>query len=56
MKMLLRTGVVFFFTTAFLDPLWSTGLGNPVHWLRDIAMAVAGAICLYLLVRFRNAL
>jgi hypothetical protein len=56
MKAFLKIGVVSFLCTAFLDPLWTLGLGLPVRWFRDIAMAAAGVACLYLLVRFRNNL
>lgn len=56
MKMLLNLGAVSFICSAFLDPLWTAGIGRPIHWFRDIAMAAAGVVCLYLLVRFRNDL
>jgi len=56
MKMLLNLGAVSFLCTAFLDPLWTAGIGLPIHWFRDTAMAAAGVACLYLLVRFRNSL
>jgi hypothetical protein len=56
MKMLLNLGTVSFLCAAFLDPLWTAGLGQPIHWVRDTAMAAAGVACLYLLVRLRNSL
>ncbi|MEA5115126.1 MAG: hypothetical protein VB050_13985 [Geobacteraceae bacterium] len=56
MKMFLNPGAVSFLCTVFLDPLWVAGIGLPIHWFRDIAMAAAAIVCLYLLVRFRNVL
>ncbi len=56
MKMLLKLAAVSFLCTGFFDPLWAAGIGLPIHWFRDIAMAAAGVGCLYLLVRFRNVL
>ena len=56
MKILLKLGAVSFLCAALLDPLWASGIGQPVQWFRDAAMAAAGAVCLYLLVRFWNSL
>jgi len=47
---------VTFLCTAFLDPLWASGLDRPIPWFRDIVMAFIGAACFYLLVRFRKEL
>jgi hypothetical protein len=55
-KYLLTTGAVGFLCTAFLDPLWASGLGRPISWFRDIFMGVIGSVCIYLLVKFRNEL
>lgn len=43
-------------TSAFLDLLWQTGMGNPAPWLRDGAMFVVGAACLYILFTQRKRL
>jgi hypothetical protein len=55
-KKLLSWGGVTLLTSAFLDPMIQSGLGNEVPWGRDVAMACAGCACLFLLVRFRNEL
>ncbi|MBU5612200.1 hypothetical protein [Geomonas azotofigens] len=56
MKKLLSFAGVTLLTTALLDPLLQSTLDKPVPWLRDLGMFVAGAICLYLLVKYRNDL
>jgi hypothetical protein len=56
MKKLLSWGGVSLLTSAFLDPLIQSGLGNEVPWGRDVAMAGAGFVCLFLLVKYRNEL
>jgi len=55
-KKLLTFGAVTFLCTAFLDPVWASGLDRPIPWFRDIVMAFIGAACFYLLVRFRKEL
>lgn len=55
MKKLLSYGGVGLLTTALLDPVLYSALDQPIPWGRDIGMAVAGAACLYLLVKFRNS-
>lgn len=54
MKKLLSWGGVALLTTAILDPAMYAMLDQPIPWLRDLLMLVAGAGCIYLLVRFRN--
>jgi len=56
MKKLLSWGGAGLLTTALLDPVIQATLQQPVHWLRDLAMAAGGAGCLYLLVRYRKML
>jgi hypothetical protein len=56
LKFLLTTGTVGLLCAAFLDPLWAYGLGRPVPWIRDSIMALSGAGCFYLLVKFRKEL
>lgn len=56
MKKLLSLAAVTLLTSAFLDPLIYSGLDKPIPWGRDVLMAVAGAVCLYLLVKHRHDL
>ncbi|GFO62707.1 hypothetical protein M1B72_20090 [Geomonas paludis] len=56
MKQLLSFAAVGLLTSALLDPLIQSGLDKPVPWPRDIGMFVAGAVCLYLLVKYRREL
>ena len=55
MKKLLSWGGVGLLTTALLDPLLYAMLEQPIPWGRDLLMAVAGAGCLFLLVRLRDS-
>jgi len=55
-KFLLNLGAVGLLTGALLDPLIQTTLGKPVIWWRDLLMAAGGAVCLYLLVKYRRSL
>jgi len=55
-RRLLSFGAVTLLTTAFLDPLYASGIGRPVPWPRDLLMAAAGAACFVILVKFRNSL
>jgi hypothetical protein len=54
MKKFLSMAGVSLITSAFLDPLIQLGLDQPVPVGRDLLMACAGAVCLYLLVRYRD--
>ena len=56
MKKLLSWGGASLLTGALLDPLIYSGLGNPIPWTRDLLMGVAGIVCIYLLVKYRNDL
>ncbi|MBJ6749037.1 hypothetical protein [Geomonas anaerohicana] len=56
MKKLLSFAAVTLLTSALLDPLIQSGLDKPVPWLRDIGMFVAGAACLYILVKYHRQL
>jgi hypothetical protein len=56
MKKLLSWGGVSLLTGAILDPVAYSCLGMPVPWGRDLVMATAGALCIYLLVRLREEL
>ncbi len=55
MKKLLSWGGVGLLTTALLDPLLYSMLGQPIPWGRDIFMAIGGIGCLYLLVKLRDS-
>jgi hypothetical protein len=55
-KKLLSWGGVSLLTSAFLDPVIQATMENPVPWGRDLLMAAGGALCLYLLVRYRDYL
>jgi hypothetical protein len=55
-RKLLSFGGVTLLTTAFLEPLFFSGIGKPVPWLRDLLMAVGGVACLFVLVKFRKDL
>lgn len=54
MKKLLTWGGVGLLTTALIDPVLYSMLEQPIPWGRDIAMAVGGGVCLYLLVKYRD--
>lgn len=54
MKKLLSWGGVGLLSSALLDPLVSSTLGQPVSWLMDFLMVAGGIGCLYLLVRYRE--
>jgi hypothetical protein len=56
MKKLLTWGGTSLLISAFLDPLIYSGMDKPIPWLRDLAMAAGGMLCLYLLVKYRNQL
>lgn len=56
MKALLSLLAVGLLTGAFLYPLFSLGVGKGVSWWLVTAMAAGGAVCIYLLVRFRREL
>lgn len=56
MKKFLSWGGASLLTSAFLDLLWQSGLDQPISWGRDLLMAVAGAVCIYLLVKYRHDL
>jgi hypothetical protein len=56
MKKLLSWGGSGLLTSALLDPVIYSTLGNPIPWGRDIAMALAGSACLYLLVKYGHEL
>ncbi|MBU5635172.1 hypothetical protein KOM00_00310 [Geomonas sp. Red69] len=56
MKKLLSFAGVSLLTSAFLDPLIQSGLDKPVPWARDFGMFLAGAACLYILVKYHRQL
>ena len=56
MKKLLSYGGAALITAALLDPVFYSGLGKPIPWLRDIVMGAGGVACLYLLVKYRRQL
>ncbi|QWV93764.1 hypothetical protein KP004_00805 [Geomonas oryzisoli] len=56
MKQLLSFAGVTLLTSALLDPMIQSGLDKPIPWPRDIGMFLAGAVCLYILVKYRNEL
>jgi len=56
MKKLLSWGAVGLLTTAILDPVVYSMLELPIPWVRDLLMGVAGVVCFYLLIRYRNDL
>ena len=55
-KALLSYGGASLITAAFLDLIFSSGIGRPLPWFRAAAMAAGGVVCLYLLFRFRKEL
>ena len=56
MKKLLTYGGATLLTAALLDPLFYSGLGKPVPWLRDLLLAAGGVSCLYMVFRYRKQL
>lgn len=56
MKKLLTWGGVGLLTSALLDPVIQGVLEQPVHWGQDFLMGVAGAVCIWLLIKFRHEL
>lgn len=56
MKKLLSFAAVTLLTGALLDPMLQSGLGKPIPLWRDLGMFLAGAICLYILVKYRRNL
>lgn len=54
MRKLLTWGAVGLLTTAILDHLVYSALGQPVPWMRDLLMGAGGVGCFYLLIKFRN--
>ncbi len=56
MKKLLSWGGACLITAAFLDPLFTSGLGKTIPWLRVLLMGGGGVACLYLLVKYRKEL
>jgi hypothetical protein len=54
MKKLLTFVAISLLTTAFLEPLFYSGLDQPIPWGRDVIMAVAGIACFYFLIKFRD--
>lgn len=54
MKKLLTWCAVGLLSSAFLDPIIYSMLEMPIPWGRDALMAIAGAGCYYLLIRFRT--
>jgi hypothetical protein len=56
MKKLLSFAGTSLLISALLDPVIHSGLGTPTPWGRDALMAVAGAVCIYLLVKYRRNL
>jgi hypothetical protein len=51
MKKFLSLAASTLITASFLDALYFSGIGRPVHWARDTIMAVAGVACYFLLIR-----
>ncbi len=51
MKKFLSLASSILVTTSFLDALYFTEIGRPVHWVRDAILAAAGVTCYALLVR-----
>jgi len=56
MKKLLSWGGASLLTGALLDPVIQASLEQPVPWGRDLLMAGAGVLCIYLLVKYRHEL
>lgn len=56
MKKLLSWGGASLLTSALLDPIACSALGNPVRWGWDLVMGLGGALCIYLLIRYRGYL
>jgi hypothetical protein len=51
MKKFLSLAASTLITASFLDGLFYSGIGKPVHWARDTIIAVAGVACYFLLIR-----
>lgn len=51
MKKFLSIVASILLTAAFLDGLFYSGIGKPVHWVRDSVMAAVGVACYVLLIR-----
>lgn len=51
MKKLLFLGASLLPIASFLDALFTSGTGRPVHWGRDAIMAVSGLVCYILIIR-----
>ncbi|HTY20107.1 MAG TPA: hypothetical protein VMC44_00590 [Geobacteraceae bacterium] len=56
MKHILNILAIILLIGAFLYPLFFRGTGRPVVWWLVILMAIAGIVCIYILVRFRKEL
>ena len=56
MKKLLSMAAGTLLTSALLDPMIKWGLEKPIPWGRDLGMAAAGIVCIYLLVKYRHEL
>ena len=56
MKTLLTWSSASLITGALLDPMIQSGLGRPVPWGRDLLMAGAGLICIWLMIKYRRNL
>lgn len=54
MKKLFSFAAVGLLTSALLDPLMYAMLDQPIPWMRDILMALAGVACFYILITCRN--
>jgi hypothetical protein len=56
MKQLLNILAISLLVASFLYPLFYWGTGRTVAWWLVILMALAGIVCIWLLVRFRKEL
>jgi Flp pilus assembly protein TadB len=56
MKLLLNFFAVILLNSAFLYPLFYSGIGKPFAWWLVVLMALGGIGCIYIMVRFRKEL
>ncbi|HET6419852.1 MAG TPA: hypothetical protein VFG19_06840 [Geobacteraceae bacterium] len=51
MKKLFSFGASILVTASFLDALYFSEIGKPIHWTRDALLAATGVACYVLLIR-----
>lgn len=56
MKKLLLWGGPSLIVSSFLDIIFQSGMERPIPWGRDLLMAGAGVVCIFLLIKYRRQL